>query len=709
MEQNITLYIAHNSKQEIIDKLMDAAKKSKQIEVLGYGKQDERALKEISMCTPDVVVVGQLSPSECKTLIELSPRTRIVMLTIDPNRTSATINELEKAGFYGHAFLNLEEAGPMDVIQNIIDNYEAPSEVETNDALGNFLGEHGNKKQEQTRVEIEKDYTESYDENIEKEQAKTEEELKELEEKEKTSREESEKNKYYKQKIDLLDLKSKFITVYSRKGGTGKTTIAKEIANLYSNVKLPKKLNYTNEYLKVCLVDLDFNQGNVRTQLGIENPVPNIYMWIEDIVTKIKSGIRIEDIKYNKMQVLNRFVKKVDREFFVLCTDQGGIPFRLLDDIESLDTSTNKTLFKKIMDVILVSLRRAFDIVVCDTDSSFDESTLSAFEKSDNVLYIINPTVSDVEGFKVSISEFRAIDTINMDYISIIVNKNTKNSGIYDYIDEMLGSVQYETFSYELNKVVQRNFPVIRTIEIYNEILQAENSFTCATNYGVNNFKKDIINICEYLLPVFKIKGNNQTVVNKNLAKAESKGKLGIPKDKKIVNQKGQIEIVGDLSAVAKLDELVEQLKTIEGISFTKYNKFPIINQKPKTLNKKVWKSYEKELTKEFSFDKNQDKKLSKEQKTQKEVAKTNLKENNTDNNPLSNIKTVEEFELFINENGKDVTRSSLKGYPVIERMPKGLDKKVWKNYQKKLNTILKEEHKEIVKKRKEEKNKRGN
>ena len=39
----------------------------------------------------------------------------------------------------------------------------------------------------------------------------------------------------------------KTITIFSKKGGSGKSTIAKEMANIYSNVSLPKRFSNKKE------------------------------------------------------------------------------------------------------------------------------------------------------------------------------------------------------------------------------------------------------------------------------------------------------------------------------------------------------------------------------------------------------------------------------------------------------------------------------
>lgn len=690
--KKIRLYIAHESRKNVVDKLVEASKKNKNVELLGSGDKDDRSLKEISLCHPDVAITGELSANECIDLFSLSPETQIVILTTDENRTSSTITELNKKGYLGISFMVLEKfSTPYDIIQNIVENYEPLNSEESFDPMGDFLGENGSEKQKNTTVQLEKELTEVQDEtNQEKD------ELDKIQEKERLKEEEQKKAEEQKRKIELLELKNKFISVYSRKGGTGVTTIAKEIANLYSNIQLPKKLNYTNEYLKVCLVDLDFEQGNVRTHLGIENPVPNIYMWMEDILEKVKSGVKIQNIQYNKMQVLNRFVKKVDREFFVLCTNQGGIPYRIIDEIAKNDTTSDGSLMKKIIEIILNSLRRAFDIVVCDTPSTFDEACLVAMEKSDNILYVLNPTVSDVENFKVSVQELQSFDTINLDYVSLVMNKMVKNNGTEEYLNEMLEVVKYKSFSYELNKNVDKNFPVIRTIGYTNDTIQTENSFTFACDRG-SHIKKDIINLCEFILPIFKIKGTNP-----------KKTAIASP-DKKKNNQKRKLTCKEFIEEQAKNPNIK---KTSSG--------FPIIDKMPKELsdNKKVWKEYNKLLGKEMKEEKKRLKKAKSEKETKnavknekKDTSKTKVeakkpevkdeKENNK--NDFTNVKSLEEF-LTILKKIDNLKHTQFKEFPVIDKCPKNLHPKVWKAYNKMLKNVLKEEHKEYVKQRKERK-----
>src|SRR5690554_4256092 len=419
MKEQITLYITHNQKTAIIDPLIKDSKQFPNTVVVGAGPQNENSLKEISLSKPDVVIAGTLSAKDAAVLLDLTPESKLIMLITDDNRAAETSRQLEKEGYTNHTFFNLNNVAPMEVLDFI-----ATETDKTDDNLAK--SEDVMTKAFENPSVVEVDSTEEVEGDL-VEDVETisviDRDLDGLKRSQEAVVKFDDKGR-----VNLVNLKTKIITVHGKKGGTGKTVIAKEIANLYSNIKLPKKLNLSNSYLKVCLVDFDFEKGSIRTHLGIENPVPNIYMWVDDILEKIEDGIPVERINYSKMQVLSRFVKKVDREFFVLPTDQGGIPHRILNKIQALDK--NGTLFKRITEIILASLRGTFDIVVVDTPSSIDEGVVSAMEISDNILLVFNPSISNAENYKTLLDDLTKFETIDPDKLAVVVNKRIKKPGL---------------------------------------------------------------------------------------------------------------------------------------------------------------------------------------------------------------------------------------------------------------------------------------
>lgn len=672
-----TIYIAHDAKQQIVDRLIEIAKTQfPNLEIVGAGPQAESSLKEIGICKPDFVISGQLSYEDSKTLLELSPNSKLLLLSTDNNRTSQTITDLELNGFYGHSYLDVNVNGPIDVLKFIADNSEKDEEEQPS-AIEDFLA----KGQETPAEEVKEDENTliaARSDEIRVESANE----KKASELALTADEDSRK-----EKVDIMSLKSKTIALYSRKGGTGNTLLCKEIAYVFGSHKLPKKIKNESEYLRVCLIDLDFEQGNVRTHLGIENPVPNVYMWIDDIVSKLEAGIAVDKITYNKMQVMSRFVKKVENEFYVLCTDQGPIPQRLVNSIIRLDKTG--TLYKDIISLIIDSVRRAFDIVVIDTPSSVDECAVVAMEKADNVYLPIQPTVSDVENMKTIITELAQFETINLGKFGVIINRESKNSGIDDYLDAMIASVKFTVFDYNLGKSVEKTLPIVSRIPYDEKILKYENAFLSYTAEANSLFKARLLKVCENALPIFKFK---PTANGKPGAlPSTANGRLGIP---------NKVDYAGLIEAGQKAENIK---KTLNG--------FPLIKEKPKAVDGATWKLYQKELKIQIKLDKGYHKKGTTEPEPYKipGQAQNASKEEGTKKPAGDNPKTPEEnaSEAPKEENLYDFSKDDLKafvkrlqanervkklpnGFPYIPEQPKTVSPKVWKQYNKELNKQIK-------------------
>jgi cellulose biosynthesis protein BcsQ len=518
--KQITVYVCNNDKKGIIDPLMIQAKSFPNIQIIGAGPQNEASLKEIAISKPMVAVTGQLDSNEAITLCKVCQGVKIVMLCFDENRGASTINDLEKAGFPGNTFLMLANISPKQVFETISDSMSdelAEPEAAPKDPMADFVdGKPG------TVVSAE---SVAKDPNATKpvpDQAVVDEEKDILDEADKLDDDKS-------KKTDILSMKSKVISVYSRKGGVGKTTIAKELANLFSSIVMPSRVNPEGENLKVCLVDLDFEQGNIRSELGIENPMPNIYVWLDDIAEKVKNGMSIDQIDYSKMQVMSRFVKKLTREFYVVSTDQGPIPQRLMDSIA--DSDKDGTLYKKMISIILTDIIRSFDIVVIDNSSSFDEADLVSMEKADVIVYPVCPSIADAENLKVFASEMSDYDTVDLGKVALVENKLPKKGTIRDMLDSMISVVRYKEFSYGLNRTIEKNFRVVAQLDYDEDVIGAEDSMGFVTDGGMSQFKKGIVKLAEFILPIFKARTSKYVKENVD-PKKEAKKKAWIEKQK---------------------------------------------------------------------------------------------------------------------------------------------------------------------------------
>lgn len=611
----------------IVKVLKQEIEKHTGLEVVGAGPLDANSKQNCSFEQPDFIVTGNIGNSEAKELLELCISSHIIMVSDDMNRANAVINHIQKDGNYRLTAIDLNNVTPTQLCEQLL-NFETNNEED--DSLSNMLegftvNEADLLNSEIANEKIEDNNTTEEFEDEAKEASQIEEKISA---KETTVQETVRQNSF---NLNINNIRSKTITVYSKKGGTGKTNIAKELCNVYSSVKPPKKLQNGNEYLRACVVDFDFERGNLRTYLGMDNPSPNIYYWINDILDRIENKADIDKIAYNQFQVMG-YVKKVDGNgnYYALVTSQGGLPPRTMSRLAALDSKGD--LLPKILNIIITSLKRAFDIVVIDTDTDYNEITKTAFEAADNIIYVLNPTVSDIENLKVFTDEVSQNDMVDLNKVGLVLNKLSKHITFKNEILDVLSLVKYRDINYSTNEEIDKNYPLIADIPYDENIINLNNAYLFTTNNAVQETKKGILKLCEYTLPIFKVTYTTAGLAELQKAKAK-KAKMELQKTKKskknakgskaeekvkqlkgeevnnettTPNEDANIKkynnpmeyLESDLSKES-LETFVATLKTFDEVKKARTG-FPMLKAKPKTLSKKTWKLYQKQLEKEI-------------------------------------------------------------------------------------------------------------
>lgn len=140
-------------------------------------------------------------------------------------------------------------------------------------------------------------------------------------------------------------------TVFSNKGGIGKTTIATNLAISLQEI--------TGK--RVALIDLNLQLGDVTTFLDIQ---PSY-----DISYIVKNISRVDEAF-----LLSTMEKFEDYEFYILADPPYA---EQAEDISSEQINT-----------ILTVLKSIFDYVIIDTTSSFDSKTLNALDLADRILLV---------------------------------------------------------------------------------------------------------------------------------------------------------------------------------------------------------------------------------------------------------------------------------------------------------------------------------
>lgn len=250
--------------------------------------------------------------------------------------------------------------------------------------------------------------------------------------------------------------KSKVITVFSNKGGVGKTSIAVNVALELANI--------TKE--KVALVDLNMHLGDITTFLDIN---PSF------------------DISY-----LAKKADIADKDFLLSVLEQyGNSDLYVLADPPYVDEA-KKIQPKEIQNLINV-LKTTFAYIVIDTNSTFDAITVSALDNTDLILLISAINVPAVRNCQRCLDAFDRLD-YEEEKTKIIINRYVENDDIK--IEDFENAVDKPVYwkipnnYYTITSAICKGKPVS---EINNESNIAKSYRELATDISDNIYKQSII------------------------------------------------------------------------------------------------------------------------------------------------------------------------------------------------------------------------
>ena len=199
---------------------------------------------------------------------------------------------------------------------------------------------------------------------------------------------------------------SKIITVYSNKGGIGKTTIATNFA-----AELAKTTRS-----KVALVDLNLQLGDVSTFLNL-SPKFDVAYVVKNILTK-KEG-----------SLISAFEKYKDTSLYIL------------SDSTFIDQSENITPIQ--IESLFASLRSIFSYIVIDMSSEISPNTLKILDKSDYILFTSIVNIPAIRNTQRCLSLFKS-RRYPEDKVKIVINRYMESDDIkIDDIETALGEKVY--------------------------------------------------------------------------------------------------------------------------------------------------------------------------------------------------------------------------------------------------------------------------
>ena len=200
--------------------------------------------------------------------------------------------------------------------------------------------------------------------------------------------------------------KCRIVSVFSNKGGVGKTSIATNLA--LDLAKITKE--------NVALIDLNFQMGDVTTFLDLK-PTFNISYMLQNAD------------KINEDYLLSTLEKYKDTSLYVLADPPF---FKQSDDIPVKNIA-------RLFDI----LRKTFSYVIIDASSNLDSKTMKVLEISDLILLVTIVNLPALRNCQRCLELFEKFG-YQKDKVQVLINRYMENDEINaDEVENVLGKNIY--------------------------------------------------------------------------------------------------------------------------------------------------------------------------------------------------------------------------------------------------------------------------
>lgn len=198
----------------------------------------------------------------------------------------------------------------------------------------------------------------------------------------------------------LKNSKCKIFSIFSNKGGIGKTSIATNLALELANVSKEK----------VALIDLNFQLGDITTFMDLK-PSFNISYMLQNLD------------KINEEFLLSTLENYKNTSLYVLADP----PF-----LKQADEISPKQI-TKLLDI----LKKTFSYIVIDAESSFDAKNIAALTESDLIFLV---TVANLPALRNSQRCLDLFDKLGFENIDIVLNRYMENDDVTSHdVEKVIG------------------------------------------------------------------------------------------------------------------------------------------------------------------------------------------------------------------------------------------------------------------------------
>ena len=185
---------------------------------------------------------------------------------------------------------------------------------------------------------------------------------------------------------------SKIISVYSNKGGIGKTTIATNLA-----LEIAKT---TRD--KVALIDLNLQLGDISTFLNLEPSFDVAYV-VKNLINKKEDSF------------MRAFEKYKDSNLYILSDPNY---------IEQAESITPQEI-----ELLLKNLKNVFPYIIIDMSANIDSNSLKILDKSDLILFTSIVNIPAIRNAQRCINLFKSRN-YSKNKVKILINRYMENDDI---------------------------------------------------------------------------------------------------------------------------------------------------------------------------------------------------------------------------------------------------------------------------------------
>lgn len=286
--------------------------------------------------------------------------------------------------------------------------------------------------------------------------------------------------------LDKKKDKAKVITVYSAKGGVGKTTISCELA-----VYLALTDHGRGKY-KVCIADFNIDFGDVMATLSYDPDKFCMTNWADEIREELEKLPADASGKHTKEQLHSIQYTTTQMDRWLQKNPENGL-YALLAPTSNEDSMD---ITEEELEVMMHNLiyNGGFDFVICDTGNNTRDSSYMSLLEADQVFLVVTQNFNTMNCNNSVLSMLYKVK-FDMSKINLIINKVKPKKSVGISMDEVAEALK--------NPETGRPYPCIARIKDTNDIKQANNNAEPLVYNPSHEFTKSIGQL------VSKIVGDN--------------------------------------------------------------------------------------------------------------------------------------------------------------------------------------------------------